>query len=108
MRRLTPCLLRFLMCQSGTLLHSMQSSGECLLRGGVILIALRIIVLYLYPYTANRVSPRTGLSRLVWVEALFFQAWLRYLGTAPISQPYVLVAQIRVLIFFTLHLTLIG
>ena len=75
---------------------------------GVILMVLRIAVLYLYPFTANRVSPSTSLARLVWVEALFFQAWLRYLGTAPISQPYVLVAQIRVLVFFTLHLALMG
>jgi ubiquinol-cytochrome c reductase cytochrome b subunit len=76
---------------------------------GVMLILIRIAIYFFYPYTVGYVFPLSGISRGVyWWEWLFGQAWLRYLGIAPISQPYILAAQISVLIYFLAHLIHMG
>lgn len=73
---------------------------------GVVLIGLRILILFFYPLTSGHVTPIAGFSRgIYWWEIIFTQIWLSVLGACPIRQPFVLVAQFRVLLYFFIHLS---
>jgi len=64
---------------------------------------LRIMILFLYPVTIGHVTPPTRLTPLVLVQGVFLQVWLSFLGSAPIRQPFTLLSQLRVLLFFWAH-----
>jgi ubiquinol-cytochrome c reductase cytochrome b subunit len=70
---------------------------------GVILMFLRIMILFLYPVTIGHVTPPTRLTPLVLIQGVFLQVWLSFLGSAPIRQPFILLSQLGVLVFFGAH-----
>ena len=71
---------------------------------GVVLMLASILILFCYPTSIGYISPPRSLGSIIFSELLFTQVWLIYLGGAAIAQPYVIVAQIRVLIYFVVHL----
>lgn len=76
-------------------------------RVGVIIIAARILIWFIYPLFVGVVSPATRLTSRLLVYLVCEQVALRYLGISPIAQPYVAVAIMVVTQYFLGHLLLI-
>jgi len=76
---------------------------------GVLLMGAALLVLLVYPFIVGVSStPELALRGLVVVEFLFTQVWLRFLGGAPMAQPFMLLSQLRVLCYFSLHLLIVA
>lgn len=90
-------------CAQYAILRRVPSKGF-----GVILMFLRIVVLFFYPLSISYITPPTGLWWVAFFEGVFIQIWLIFLGIAPIAQPYIFIAQIRVLIYFFVHFSLMA
>jgi len=72
-------------------------------RVGVFIIAIRVVVLFLYPLSANYITPASNERVGVWVVLFTLQVYLTYLGFRPIRQPFMLVALISTAVYFLFH-----
>lgn len=89
-------------CTSYAILRRVPSKGI-----GVILIALSIGILFLYPLRIGYVTPPTNLRKFIWSISISLHLYLTYLGFSPIAQPYILISLWATLIYFIFHLGII-
>jgi ubiquinol-cytochrome c reductase cytochrome b subunit len=76
---------------------------------GVLIIVGRLMVFFLYPLSANYITPPRGVSHTgLWVELFSAQVSLSYLGLSPIREPFIRLSLVLTLMYFTYHLLLIG
>ena len=70
---------------------------------GVVIMALRVAVLFLYPLRANYITPTSNIGQPMWVVLFVLQAYLTFLGFSPIRQPFILMALMRTTVYFLYH-----
>jgi len=86
-------------CVRYAILRSVPSKGA-----GVLIIAGRIAILFLYPSISNYITPASNWGTPIWIVLLTLQIYLTYLGFSSIRQPFVIMSLLSIYLYFMFHI----